>query len=952
MSKTVTHMSKLIKTSCVGCVLVSCVIRADAYQVADELKDNKAQEIYEELFAEKVAKAQLTREIEDDLEIAITMLNAAVEANEDKALVKLLCERVFEVMSRHPEHHHLGHKALRFLASIEPGEKLGVYQKRSQLHYKTFIQTPVNDRKPIARKLIDLDWRYLSALIDAGEEELVQTISRRIISIANAAKLKEREKIAAEIERFIKNQSTLSKIAELKKTLKDDPFNSKVREELIRLYVLELRDISKANLYVDPLGSVDKLQNLLPLMVADIQTLSTDNLQAIAEWYQETANSASKDNKTYCLTEANRYYTQFLKKYARNDSIRLQIAVKLKSLEDELKALGVESVSSEPRNELLKPDATGWLHLWNLVNPQTHGQGTWTVNQSTFILSNGAGSLTLPVSISGGYQLQLSLSQTVDGGPVNVLFPVGRTVGAFFIGTADDPNAYGLSRVKGHANQQFLKTQSTPLLSETMQVFDLTVKPLGGEQVSIIIKRGSETLIDWKGNESDLFQLGPLDQFHRRAVVIQCDGSSVNVSEMKVQADAKSELRLIKDIHQGNWIQYLSEINLADDVVFGKWVATPEGKYQPVSKVPAQLKVPIVLPEDYEWVVNITPAEQSDLFLTIPVDDKNNTQAVVTHAGSTVEHHLALNNYSRVFYEAKNATDAAALKPNQPNIVKIRVRQYEEEVHVEAWLNGRYFVDHRGKRELLSSHPSWSIEGKPGPMIGVSGGGLLVNSTMAKALTGEVKLEHESGPDEKNQPVPELKADATGWYHLDSLVAEKQHSTGGQLKVGQNLSLAGKTCGVIFPVEIKGDYEFKVTFEKSQLDRQNPVDLTLITLPVGSTRATVVIGGLKTGNSGISNIGGNNYEHNRARSRGGILGNGKRYTITCKVKVADDTAAIQALLGRRVLVSWQGKISSLSYYGTPSSNKYPAGIGFGGTNTQMRIYDTKVKINKGEIKRR
>lgn len=923
----------------------------NAYQAVDELEDKKAQGIYEELFAENVSKAQLTREIEDDVEIAIRMLNAAVDANEDKALVKLLCERVFEVMSRHPEQHHLGHKALRFLVSIQPQEKLRVYQKRSQLLYKTFIQTPLNARKPIARKLIDLDWRYLSALIEAGEEELAQTISRRIISIANAAKLEEREKIAAEVERFIKNQSTLSKIAELKATLKDDPFNSEVRKELIRLHVLELHDVSKANLYVDPLGSDDKLQNLLPLMAAQIDTLTANNLQAIAEWYHKTSESVSKENKTHCLTQAHRYYAQFLKKYSRNDSTRLQIAVKTSALEDELKALGVELASSEPDNKLLEPDATGWLHLWNLVNPQAHGQGNWTVDQSTFTLSDGAGSLTLPVSITGGYQLQLSLSQTVDGGPVNVLFPVGRTVGAFFIGTADDPNAYGLSRLKGHANQQLLSTQATPLLSEEMQVFNLTVKPLGGEQVSIVIKKGTETLVEWEGSESDLFQVGPMDKFHRRAVVIQCDGSSVSVSEMKVRAEAKAELRLIEDIQQGNWIQYLEEINLADDVVFGEWIATPEGKYQPASKAPSQLKVPIVLPEDYEWVVNFTPAEESDLYLSIPVDDKNSTQAVITHMGSVVGHHLALNNYGRVFYEAKNAANAAELKPNQPNIVKIRVRRYEGEVHVEAWLNGRYFVNHRGKRELLSPHPLWSIEGKPGPMIGVSGGGILINSTMGKALTGEVELERESGPDE-NQSVPELKADATGWYHLDPLVVEKQHSTGGQLKVGQNLSLAGKNCGVIFPVEITGDYEVKVTFEKSQLDTQNPIDLTLITLPVGSTRATVVIGGLKTGNSGISNIGGSRYEQNSARSRGGILGNGKRYTITCKVKVADDTAAIQAMLGRRVLVSWQGKISSLSYYGTPSSNKYPAGIGFGGTNTQMRVYNTKVKINKGEIKRR
>jgi hypothetical protein len=127
----------------------------------------------------------------------------------------------------------------------------------------------------------------------------------------------------------------------LKYLLRSHPGNRAVAEQLVRLYVLELRQPQKALQYADQTGNF-LVKRFIGLLGKDMSTLYTGELLGLADWHVALADGAPDAGRQLALARAADYYQNYL---ARKPALPADAAKARASLEearDALAAMGAQ----------------------------------------------------------------------------------------------------------------------------------------------------------------------------------------------------------------------------------------------------------------------------------------------------------------------------------------------------------------------------------------------------------------------------------------------------------------------------------------------------------------------------------------------------------------------------------------------------------------------------------
>ena len=161
--------------------------------------------------------------------------------------------------------------------------------------------------------------------------------------------------------------------------------------------------------------------------------------------------------------------------------------------------------------------------------------------------------------------------------------------------------------------------------------------------------------------------------------------------------------------------------------------------------------------------------------------------------------------------------------------------------------------------------------------------------------------------------------------------------TGQALVVADNPDEGSSHPRVALPVMIDGEYDLEVGFVRTK--GKSEVN---ILFPVGSTNAAMMFSAPMSGVgtlSGLSNVDGKNVRENPT-GHPSMLENGKPYVVMIRVRLQDDVANIEVLVGGRPFLQWSGKQTSLSFRlapggGRPGLSAYRSSVIFSGARIRL-----------------
>jgi len=111
------------------------------------------------------------------------------------------------------------------------------------------------------------------------------------------------------------------------------------------------------------------------------------------------------------------------------------------------------------------------------------------------------------------------------------------------------------------------------------------------------------------------------------------------------------------------------------------------------------------------------------------------------------------------------------------------------------------------------------------------------------------------------------------------------------------------------PVTLNGDYQLAVRFALGKGARRGQL---AVTVPVGTTHATVVVGGGDGTEAGLEYVDGKPYKQNATFVKTSLVRQARVYQLDIAVSIKDDAATVIAELGNKQIIRWKGKTSSLS----------------------------------------
>jgi len=130
-------------------------------------------------------------------------------------------------------------------------------------------------------------------------------------------------------------KAALKKIGFMKGRLAKDPASTSIAKELVRLYVVELRDPGPAMAYAARTGDKEMPQ-LVGLASKAVTSLTEAQCLKLGKWYTELAGDSSTPGKKHAYGRAEACYERFLKTHTKRDADYLKAKLGLQGVQVQL----------------------------------------------------------------------------------------------------------------------------------------------------------------------------------------------------------------------------------------------------------------------------------------------------------------------------------------------------------------------------------------------------------------------------------------------------------------------------------------------------------------------------------------------------------------------------------------------------------------------------------------
>ena len=300
-------------------------------------KDAKsAREVFDSLFAEEIKRAKVSRDPADDVDLAKQMLALVKRPGTPPDLVVLAANAAADLAAKVPEGLPIAIEAMELLADKVPAQRDAAVDQLVTLCQALYARSRGPEREAAGRRLVETlvsagDDRY-----DASDYAKAAAAYRRAADTAAALRMSDQPSIQAKFLQAAARQTTLAKADQLAKQLETNPGDTAARDEIIRLYLVDLDSPDRAARFLDAdrTASLDGKLVLLAGMTAG--NLPEPACRKLADWYAGLADQAPPQAKAAMLIRAITYLETYLAKHAAPDAARTEAATLLKGVEEKL----------------------------------------------------------------------------------------------------------------------------------------------------------------------------------------------------------------------------------------------------------------------------------------------------------------------------------------------------------------------------------------------------------------------------------------------------------------------------------------------------------------------------------------------------------------------------------------------------------------------------------------
>ncbi len=413
---------------------------------------------FDALFGEEVKRVMATPDAQDDVDLANALIETVGQANEEPAMVIVLCLKAYELAEPHTEGQNTAIKALgRLIETTEGPARTEALDKLVQYRQKLFSRARNQERTDRGEELINTLIELGESHRQADQFDAAQDAYRRALAITSATKSPQRDLIVSRIELIKSDEKAAKQIADLKDQIKSGGEGREAAAQaLIQIYLLDKDDPAEARKYTFLLKD-ETLKENVRRANAPLDKLTDQEAFDLGDWYRSFGALAKTDTaKRPMLERAATYYDRFIQLHGTEDVYLTKAKISLKRVEDDLAKLApppseipplATGGDDEPAAALgdNPSDAVGkWVELIDSIDPARHAvRGDWQKKGKTLAVIGQTGSsygglAYLPVRVKGNYELQIKFAR-LSGSMVAFLIPVGEQVTTLQL----DYNPYG-----------------------------------------------------------------------------------------------------------------------------------------------------------------------------------------------------------------------------------------------------------------------------------------------------------------------------------------------------------------------------------------------------------------------------------------------------------------------------------------------------------------------------
>jgi hypothetical protein len=287
-----------------------------------------------------------------DLERAKKLVDASDTLEDNRKVQEAFLLKALGLASRAPKGQATAMAALDRLERLLPDQKAKWRENRLKLTRSIFGSSrTIEQREETGKALIDMLLKTAGERVAAGNTTKALADLQEAKKIASVIKDDRKTDILEQIKAVQARAAIGQKIEDLKKSLAENPGNTKARTDLIMIYLLDLDDPGAAISHLED-DLDEKLKKFVP--VAAGLEAGPDTVLQLSEWYKSLADSEPlTSRKLTALNRAKSGYEKFLADEKSKGISQLKAKMSLKKVEEDLKKIYAASGPKLPDGAVL-----------------------------------------------------------------------------------------------------------------------------------------------------------------------------------------------------------------------------------------------------------------------------------------------------------------------------------------------------------------------------------------------------------------------------------------------------------------------------------------------------------------------------------------------------------------------------------------------------------------------
>jgi len=474
-------------------VVFAVVLFASAVTLGEEITPSEnAQKLFDSLYGAEFQRVLASKETNGKVVLAEKLLVAANKADSIPELQVLLCEKVIQLSMAEPKGYDKALSAIEILVSKSPDKAQTFQETVLKIRKYQYEAGSVSSRAKAAGAYADCLVSTAIAKVRQGETEEAKKLCVLAQRLARENRLSDTESLDVKIKYFEEAQKTAAKISQLEGVIKANPANTKARDELIRILLVDQDNPVEALKYLND-TSEEKARKYLPIAAGESEEISEALNVEIGQWYYDLAGQAGFLGKAAMLNRAKSYYERFLLMHPTKDQSQTIAELALDSIKSDLaKTASAAKAAAASGN-------SQWVDLLKLIDPTKNVVlGKCVQEEGGIRLTGDWRRLVVPpVVVSGNYDLEVTFVNKNSEGRLGLLLPVGNTAVDLWLGSGNDNQGadFGIEMINGKEN-----TQVKPNRLENNRPYTVLVQVrTAGNKVAIASFLDGSPLIQWSG---------------------------------------------------------------------------------------------------------------------------------------------------------------------------------------------------------------------------------------------------------------------------------------------------------------------------------------------------------------------------------------------------------------------------------------------------------------------